>query len=203
MFDKFISNKEELEVKTIEYDWARPFITSEWLYQKSCTILFPMLDFTFICTGYIKAVEQLTYSMIKEFYPKFSFVYNGKQYTLKSNDGKNRFMIGPFLQYLENDKSEMIFTNEGKKLLIDFLKPWKENVRNDHFHKDNIKNYEMLNEIRHKTCVVIFLLIALINHLKYDFELQDYYGIDDESELDNETNYECVFDDFDDNDLPW
>ena len=151
-------------------DFAKAFLTSEWLYKKYFSLT--DLDNTFIVAGYLKSIEQLLWDII---YLKGQ----GNQIKKKGNRGtvlidENNLeaidtTLGSLEHFLKEYADDSIFESSfgGNTLFIrNYLKKqlatWHKKNRNGYFHKDNLNNLESIETIRNTTIFLHFLVMGSI-----------------------------------------
>lgn len=146
-------------------DFAKSFLTSEWLIKKYFSL--PEMDNTFIVTGYLKSIEQLLWNVIH-------IVGQGRQMrgiTIEDNNtedidttlGSLQFFIA---NYANDDLFENVFgtsTHFVMRYLKYQLSAWRRNYRNGYFHKNNLEDKERINTIRYETFFLYFLILGSIS----------------------------------------
>lgn len=165
-------------------DFARSFITSEYMYQ-----IFKNggnFDYTAIVSGYLKSIEQLLYIIMKinlSDRPDSSkkIKYNGKDSCYKKHpeaytkNPKTNKLMAPFLQefercfdvtfapliwFLHDNNDCWLISDDGKYKVHNFLLNFSRESRNDHFHKDNIYDLTQVVAIRNNTVFLFYLLLG-------------------------------------------
>lgn len=130
-------------------DFAESFITAEWLYGSMMKA--KAIDLTVIGMGYLKAIEQLLFELIK---------INNKKETLNEKD----FSIGAIATYYKNPKNRnAMLRNDIKPFTKTFVKEAIfafADLRNGYFHKHNIHDENKIREIRNETYSLAFLLLG-------------------------------------------
>ena len=183
------SNKRLYKALVGRGDFAKSFLTSEYLYsQYNESDLF---DYTAIVSGYLKSVEQLLRVIV---FFHVNTDYNGTKKRIKSNgkrksDGsfpissrkegnvyKIDFLsddeecvdttIGSLNHFIEDYSQDVIRVNDTyKKVIIDCLECYRIECRNDSFHQHNNYDWDRVEKIRHNT---IFLYMLMLGGLKLD-----------------------------------
>lgn len=183
--------------------FARCFLTSEYLL----TILNKEyhFDYTAIATGYFKAIEQLLYTIVKSEMPNENLYIKRNRRNRKKNlpEGEKRIYrgnksvnqvpftaknepwfdisMGPLIYFMDDNPNTWILTDADNQLLIDYLNCFKDECRNEHFHKDNIDEYDVVVKIRSNTYLLMLILLGgcrLSGNIGSDKEL---LGIEDDS----------------------
>ncbi len=162
IIDTFINEKRYMLLFG-DSDYSNSFITSEWLYQQYVSN--DELDNTFIVSGYLKSIEQLLWdiSVIKG-QGRIMTINDKKVLIEDKNDIKAT--LGA-LQYFITDYDNIDFFDSQNRYLLKYLRAqidlWRDKDRNDHFHKDNIKNKEEVETIRDDTYFLLCLILGSIN----------------------------------------
>ncbi|MBQ6441499.1 MAG: hypothetical protein IJJ13_02765 [Lachnospiraceae bacterium] len=161
-------------------DFAKSFITAEYLYQiiKSGN----NLDYTSVVSGYFKAVEQLTYTIMCANLPRaketddfwISGRYKGNNKSMSRNNPKTNspqvkfvrqnkkffdITLVPLLWCLYDNKFYFL-SDSGTETAHVLLKRFAKECRNDHSHKDNIESFEDVECIRHDAHLVLYILLG-------------------------------------------
>lgn len=188
--------------------FAKCFITAEYQYQifKEGN----NFDYTSVISGYLKFIEQLVYKLMKirlqfndgnDLWIKCKSLRKTQREKLtdairqnpdpKSNanqilltpDHEFYFDItlNPLIWFIHDDENGWYISDDGREIIHKFLRNFADECRNDHFHKDNIYEYEVVSRIRNNTILLAYLLLGGYklsgNHQK-DYEL---LGIKDDS----------------------
>ena len=164
-------------------------------------------DYTAVATGYLKSLEQLIYEIIlaelqlrpsERIYIKRK---NGKlknyEY-VKSISVKNQetgawqvpfmpkyqdyfdFSMAPMIWLLYNHNSIWRISEKGKEVIHKALLKYSQECRNDHFHKDNINSFQIVECIRNNTILMFYLLLGsckLCNNME---RTKGYLGVDED-----------------------
>ena len=161
-------NKQKYRLMLGDYDFARSFITSEWLFEN--LNISDNLEKTYIVTGYIKSIEQLLFYLIQH------SASVTDQIGIAGTDGINfvdvlsnefyRATLGNMQYYLRAYSSRHIYkrqlSNDAIKIISLIIHAWIQEERNGYFHKHNIQTQERVSEIRNKTFLLYFLIISAI-----------------------------------------
>ena len=175
--------------------FAKCFVTAE--YQYHVFGAGQQFDYTAVVCGYLKAVEQLIYKLllINLDYP------SGDTTWIKKNSGKmpddifrDRNVVRKegttykivfkkeYLEYfytaleamrrlLESNTKGWLVSDDARKKIMAFLSTYIKDCRNDHFHKDNIDEYDVVTRIRSNTILIAYLLLGgykLTDSLSHD-----------------------------------
>lgn len=186
-------------------DFAKCFITSEYLYQifKSGS----NFDFTSVVSGYLKSIEQLLYKIMifalasggddvlwikakkfKKDNPNFrnnpALLPNKKvsQVLFKTENEKHfDIALAPLIWFLHDNVNGWHISAKGREVAHSYLQNYSQECRNEHFHKDNIYNFNDVVRIRNNTLILLYLLIGgckMSGSLEEDYKL---LGIKDDS----------------------
>lgn len=187
--------------------FAKCFITAE--YQFKVFKQGYNFDYTSVVCGYLKSIEQLLYKLLlinldnpsrdKLWIKKNSSNIPRSKYTLNVTVRKNPktgkrqvvfdrdFMdyfdttLAPMIWFLHDNVNGWNISDEGRLTVHSFLLNFADACRNDHFHKDNIDDFEVVLSVRNNAILIIYLLLGGYkltgNHMK-DCEV---LGIDDDS----------------------
>lgn len=169
-------------------DFAKCFMSSEHLFsQHDCA---DCIDYTSIVSGYLKSVEQLLFSL--------ALFYIDGDLKMKYSSGRNRYGDKPWYEWVSNCKM-IDFTTENlpcldatmgslwhffegnastlleigqekQRILVDCLKLYSQECRNDAFHKHNIDRWSRVELIRHNT---LYLLIVLLSLFRFPVTIGD------------------------------
>lgn len=145
-------------------DFCSSFITSEWLFDN--LNMSDLLEKTYIVTGYIKSIEQLMTYIVRQSKIGITESSSVRNVAVQSDEFFNE-TLGNLLYYLKSYSNRHIYksqiSNAAIKKSIDIIREWIKVERNGYFHKHNIQDIERVKEIREKTLILYFLLIASIN----------------------------------------
>jgi hypothetical protein len=150
-------------------DFAESFITAEWLFYSMKKA--QAIDLTVIGMGYFKAVEQLLYKMIclhKNEGRKIKTDYSRRDLPKKIDlndlniyDKAVDITIGSMAVFYRDNLD--IFRDslswETRKYILETIFEYK-NLRNEYFHKDNIRGWNKIIFIRNVTIELLFLLLG-------------------------------------------
>ena len=143
--------------------FANSFLSSEWNYKIYTAT--NTLDQTGIVAGYLKSVEQLLLEIAK------LHVGDNKVKIKKSNWekpdkltekvlGEFDFTLGELEKFLEHNKKIFGAPYNVRKYVVNTIKKWREDYRNNYFHKKVLNNMNIVDEIRDKTICLYFLLLG-------------------------------------------
>lgn len=187
--------------------YAKCFITAEYLFK--IFKQGHNFDYTSVVCGYLKAIEQLIYKLLLinldnpsqdklwikkngSNIPRSKYVLNvtvrknpktGKRQVVFERDFKDYFdtTLAPMIWFLHDNVNGWNISNEGRLTVHSFLLNFADACRNDHFHKDNIDDFEVVLSVRNNAILIIYLLLGGYkltgNHMKDCKAL----GIDDDS----------------------
>lgn len=176
--DQFFGNA-VYEALTGANDYAKSFMTAEWLYHS----LFGAdnVDLTVITMGYFKAVEQFLYdflclhTMDKD--RQNRKVYAGKHGLVDMLDTdtlqqfKEQILLSGltgffgyrdddgYLHHRNKDLLRSCISDSTYGLIIDALQGIKE-IRNEYFHKDNSYDWNVVNDARNKSIFTFYLMLG-------------------------------------------
>lgn len=173
-------------------DFAKSFITSEYLYQTLKDN--NRFDFTAIVTGYFKSIEQLLFLLLSiieidghsgdvwiQSKIPFSRVYRRYQGEFRLNPtntnktqvrvktGNGNFYDSSFaaLVYMLQDyPSGWAVSDQAKNIISALLLIYSDECRNEHFHKENIYDIAEVEDIRNKTYLLLYYVLG-----GYDFSI--------------------------------
>lgn len=133
-------------------DFAKSFVTSEWLNKKY--FAFDELDNTFIVAGFLKSIEQLLWKII-------FMIGQGRHFrgvVISDTTEEIDKTLGALQYFLsDRDNADLFQTVFGtsRQFVINYLKrqisDWRKQYRNGYFHKHNLKEKECIEEIREET----------------------------------------------------
>ena len=162
--NRFLSDKLYLRLFN-NHDYSKCFLTSEWLYKNSMKNDF--LEKTYVITGYLKSVEQLLYTTIRnlETNHKISILDKRgvKEVELDSPDFF-KATLGSMVIFLRNIENRDIFhsgiSNKSISGISLIISKWVQSERNGYFHKHNMNNVERVREIRNNTFLLYYLILG-------------------------------------------
>ena len=182
--DRFI-NGELYKSLLGEEGFAKCFVTAEYQYH-----VFNQgnsFDYTSVVCGYLKAIEQLLYKLLKINLDNPSddrlWILRGKNVpkerqrigeTTRRNPATGKWQVvfdkdfetyfnitlSPMIWFLHDNANGWLISDDGRKKVHKFLLNFANDCRNDHFHKDNIDDYEVVKGIRNNTILLVYLLIG-------------------------------------------
>lgn len=166
--------------------FAKCFITAE--YQFQVFKQGHSFDYTSVVCGYLKAVEQLLYKLLLinlehpaqdklwikkngSNIPKAKYVQDvtvrqnpitKKQQVVFERDYKDYFDItlAPMIWFLHDNVNGWNISDAGRLMVHSFLLNFAADCRNDHFHKDNIDDFDVVSRIRNNALLIIYLLLG-------------------------------------------
>lgn len=205
--DKNFIDKELYKALIGTEGFAKCFITAEYQYQvfKQGN----NFDYTSVACGYLKAIEQLIYKliMVNLEYPqkdKLWILKNGNKMpsskyvkgdTVRPNQitGKPQVVfqkgfedyfnitLSPMIWFIHDNINGWELSEDGREKVHKMLLCFAQDCRNDHFHKDNIDDFDVVKRIRNNTILIAYLLLGGYKHsgdIKIDHEL---LGVIDDS----------------------
>ena len=157
----FDINFDLLIQKNVPEEFAKTFLTSEWLYVNLGFCSF--LDNTFILASYFKSVEQLLYYFLKNHVGENIL----SQYINKKDTSK--IMLMQMKNILLSIENNYVFNHfpKFKEEFMDLLDNWILHDRNGFLHKDIITSHDKIWDIRINTHKIILLLFVIFNGEKY------------------------------------
>lgn len=185
-----------------EADFGKCFLTSEYLYQ-----VFQdgeRLDYTSVVAGYFKSIEQLLYHIMKgylqhadsfeDLFIKCDHGYrkddpdfrinpapkaNGAKQVRFTKERENNFStsMASLAWLLMDNKQGWNISDRGRKIVCSTLLDYIKECRNEHFHKDNIVDYDIVKAIRNNTLLLMYLLIGGCKYGNNLMETRDRLGI--------------------------
>lgn len=172
MKEQFFNNKTYM-ISIGDSDFSESIITAEWLRDSMWRA--SAIDLTVIATGYFKAIEQLLYSLI-------CLHKNEKRMIKKENSSERIEVCDTTIDENSMDTSigsMAVFFKRNLNMLNKNLHPKThkyireaifayKDLRNGYLHKDNIHQWNVVEEIRDATFNLIFLLLS-------SFEFTDEY----------------------------
>ena len=140
---------------------ARSYLTSEYLFNHFSDN--NVFDFTPVVSGYLKSIEQLLCTICMKYRYRRWIHFDFKPFTL-----------GKYIEFIE--KYTEIINYSDPQAIINCLKRYVKECRNQLFHKDNINSWDKVRVIRNNThylYIVILGAFDLGNNIKNDFEIVD------------------------------
>lgn len=153
----FLNNRFE-KIFVGKSNFAKSFLTSEYLYRYFKNN--PMFDFTPIVSGYLKSIEQLLYSICLSYRNSHKI-----QYSLVTLNDYTNFLS-------ENVDMLRAEVKSAKRTIVDCLKSYRIESRNNLFHKDYFNEWERVEQIRTNTIFLYVALLGSINLQKCNFDLK-------------------------------
>ncbi len=167
-------------------EFAKCFITSEYLYQVFQKGNEKCFDYSSVATGYFKAVELLLKKIMDlalkcKGHDNLWIKYN-KRKKIKEDDidyrynpnnrsvvqvrfteeRKDDFAIemGPLVNFLFDRKNGWNISEDGQEIVYKCLLNYSSNCRNGHLHKDIIDDFQSIVDIRNNTILCIYYLLG-------------------------------------------
>lgn len=203
LYENFINRNLVSSLFTYE-NFSECFITSEYMYSIFGDT--NNFDYTSIIAGYLKFIEQLLYKLVNiilergnnNLYIKLGKIHKNKKKKLiqageivKINRRGNYvdhikfdkkfnknfdITMGSLIYLLEDASSEWLI--QDYQHIITTLFCFTKECRNDHFHKDNINDFNIVSNIRNNTIYLAFLLIGGFNISQNNEEAYSLLGIE-------------------------
>lgn len=162
------------------HPFSESLITAEWLLDSMKKA--HAVDLTVIGMGYFKAIEQLLFDLVKLYDPLFSRDATlGDYATFYKGKCKGRCDT-----FLRND-----IHLSTRRFLYEAIYEYAR-LRNGYFHKDNIHDWDSIEEVRTTTLLLIFLLLGcqnLTNDNLIELGLPDISTYNDFSKLCEYINF--------------
>lgn len=140
-------------------DVLQPLFTSEWLYENIGNI--KGFDNTFICFGYLKAVETLLTTVLLKYYKGHVLQISANNEIVISEDTSKYLNVGNMMRFLIKNTNLFDVKKEYGNLIKKRFNLWRAQIRNGYFHKDSIKDIEV-TRIRNITLEVIYMILGII-----------------------------------------
>lgn len=148
-----------------ESDFAKSFLTSEWLFKKYFSL--QEMDNTFIVAGYLKSIEQLLWDIIY-------IIGQGRQIKgviiEEDNFEDIDTTLGSLEYFITNYSNDDLFetafgtsTHFVMRYLKSQLSAWREKRRNGYFHKHNLEDRDKIDAIRDETFFLYMLIFGTIS----------------------------------------
>ena len=167
-------------------DYSESLITAEWMYDSMKKA--QAIDLTVVGMGYLKAIEQLIYSIILLHKNEDRDIKSNLRHgvcTVKLNDaqidnGEIDSTIGALANFCKDNpdifRSTLQF--KAKRYVTEAIFVFKD-IRNGYFHKYNICEWSKINEIRDITYYLAFLLLGSLelteeNKMALGFPQEDF-----------------------------
>lgn len=146
-------------------DFAKSFLTSEWLIKKYFSL--PEMDNTFIVAGYLKSIEQLLWNIIY-------IIGQGRKMrgiTIEDDNAEDiDTTLGSLQYFIVNYDNDDLFENvfgTSTHFVMQYLKnqlsAWRRKYRNGYFHKYNLEDKEQIDAIRDETFFLYLLILGAIS----------------------------------------
>ena len=164
-------DKNKYELLLSNENFAHSFITSEWLFENLNNN--DLMEKTYIVTGYIKSIEQLlSYVIQKSAGPNDHIGIAGRSGIINIDINSSEFFkatLGNMVYYLKEYSSKHIYNEYIPNYIVreinTVIMDWVQKERNGYFHKDNVYDKKRVSEIRDRTILLYFLIIASVKLL--------------------------------------
>ena len=176
--------------------FAESFLSSEWYYKNH--VEFSILEQTAIIAGYLKSVEQLLYSIVKlsEGTGKQIKKHGGGRYEFIEYCAANSSLIditlGSIIGYAKYYSDLWDVNPYVKNYIADKLNVYRDKYRNDHFHKDNVKSIEEIEDIRTNTILIYYLLLGAMKICDSDKEQLGIYAKQKGEKIRRDISYQML-----------
>lgn len=183
-------------------DFARCFVTAEYL--RKALAQGGAFDCTPIVCGYLKAIEQLAYALMRYRLSSSNrdglFIKKklGRNPVVGKAEGKRPFRmgksehviftpenedcfdtsLGSLANFLNDDGKGWKLSKDGRHYVLWVLRQYAKDCRNGHFHKDNIESFEEVERIRGNTLHAARLLLGGYAGAGTSIPLSDWLGVD-------------------------
>ncbi|QCJ40837.1 hypothetical protein FAY30_02330 [Bacillus sp. S3] len=171
-------------------DLAESFLSAEWYYSMHTTT--SGLEQTAIVAGYLKAVEQLLYKIVR------LSINTGKDIKKKGNrdyieysdvnESDADITLASLIGYVKHYQDLWDVNKFARYYITDKLTEYRIKYRNDHFHKDNVYELKEIEEIRDQTLLAFYLILGACSIT--DDELPSFNPYCDKSEIQETLKYE-------------
>ena len=188
-------------------DFAKSFITSEYLYQ---TLKNNNFDLTSIVTGYFKSIEQLLFLILRivenDGHIEDVWIQSviSKEHR-KAKKSPNEFRLNPDQpsktqvrvrpgnrEYYDTTFAALVYALQGyetgwsvsaqsKDIISAWLLNYSDECRNEHLHKENIYDITEVETIRTKTYLLMYYVVGGFNFSKNGQREKTLLGIVDNS----------------------
>ncbi len=180
VMDNFV-NKKLYTALVGKEEYAKCFITSEYMFH---IFRGGGFEYTTVVCGYLKSIEQLAKKLLDvtvKNYPNAELWIKKNnnrdrisQSELRSNpvtrktqvrvkeSNKNWFdlTLAPLMWFLHDNETGWNVSDSARRTIHGYLENYTSECRNEHFHKDNIYNWESVKKIRNNTILLMYLLIG-------------------------------------------
>lgn len=160
--DQFIGEKKYLLLLG-NHSFSESIITAEWLYNSMKRA--KAVDLTIIGMGYCKAIEQLLYELI-------CLRKNELQDVAFNEDDSSWFTIGTMAMIYKSNLDVFLRSDlkwRVKKYIRESVFGFKD-IRNGYFHKDNINDWNKIEEMRQASYLLLFMLLGSYEFRNGDIE---------------------------------
>ena len=188
-------------------DFAKSFITSEYLYQtlKGNN----RFDFTGIVTGYFKSIEQFLFLILEivendghfedvwiQAKPQYSGMVKKMPGEFRSNPdniGKTQVRVkssnrkfydtsfAALVYMLQDYGSGWAVSDRAKDVISALLLTYSDECRNEHLHKDNLYDISEVETIRNKTYLLLYYVLGGYNFSRSGLNEHSLLGVVDNS----------------------
>ena len=169
-------------------NFAKCFLTSEYLYQIFERGNENYFDYSAVATGYFKSVELLLKKIMdlalyckghEELWIKCNSVRDGEKtdgtmyrrirrgkYEIRQakfvevNESTFSTEMGPLIWFVHDRTDGWYISQEGRKIVHECLKNYNQGCRNEHLHKDVINDFNTIKSIRNNTILCLYYLLG-------------------------------------------
>lgn len=155
-----ISDKASSNLKFLEgIDVSKPLLTAEWLFGNIGKI--EGFDNTFICFGYLKAVEVLLAKILVSCYNGVQMSVSSMKNIIISESSENELMLGNMIQFISSNPESALYTSPYCSLVTKAVRQWTREIRNGYFHKHTM-DQTAVALVRNRTFEVIYMLLGIL-----------------------------------------
>ena len=178
--EKQFFDKDYYKVMLGNKKFAVSFLTAEWLYdslKKSGKI-----DFTAVAMGYLKSMEQFLYDFASLFTNEKDGrnrrIFAGRNGLIDLTDSniedkKEDITLGCLTQFFQFPGNKDLIRREIEEDTYDYIKNKLYDIkelRNGYFHKDNMEEWEIVEEARDNAYIMFYLFLGA-------YKIHDKHGI--------------------------
>lgn len=143
--------------------YADSFMSSEWLH--GLEVPADCVDQTLVVAGYLKSIEQLLDKIAGFSKNTGRYRSTPKRKRVEYNDENERVIdnsLGALHYYLDDWNNDDLFDVNWhvKNLILERVDDWRKKHRNGYFHKDNLHDPAVVEEIRSRAMELYFLILG-------------------------------------------
>ena len=155
-------------------DYAVSFLTAEWMYDAIHNG--GKIDYAAIAMGYFKSIEQFLYGIASIYADGTKRIFSNGNKDKNIPRGKivlnkdnleihhNYIMLDSLINFI-NENRNIFNENADKRLIrifVNYLRRQKQ-IRNGYFHKENLEDWDVVEEARDKAFTIFALGLGLID----------------------------------------